>query len=264
MDWTGPRCLRAAITCLVAALLLGVAVAPARADQAALTPAKDSTLFGFDPDRSSGAGESLFAGYILLGTPRRALMQFDLSAIPAGASVSAVSLSVVVAQAAAAATSQTFSLYRLTADWGEGGSDSGFSGAGVQATPGDATWEYRFYGDPQAGIARTRWTTVGGDFVSAPSSQSGYDGSSTLTFASTATMVADVQGWLDDPASNHGWILLGENAVLQTALRMVSGNAVVDRPMLTIVYAPVPEPTRALLLLAGVALLGLAARRRSR
>ena len=32
-------------------------------------------------------------------------------------------------------------------------------------------------------------------------------------------MVADVQGWLDNPASNFGWLMLGDETAIVTAKR---------------------------------------------
>jgi len=38
-------------------------------------------------------------------------------------------------------------------------------------------------------------------------------------------MVGDVQGWLDDPGSNFGWLLKGDESVDQTAKRFVSKDS---------------------------------------
>ncbi len=35
-------------------------------------------------------------------------------------------------------------------------------------------------------------------------------------------MAADVQSWLDDPAANHGWVLIGNEMVTVTAKRFGS------------------------------------------
>jgi hypothetical protein len=51
-------------------------------------------------------------------------------------------------------------------------------------------------------------------------------------------MVADVQGWLDDPSSNFGWLLVGNEGENGTAKRFDSKeNPVAERsPSLTIEF----------------------------
>ena len=53
-------------------------------------------------------------------------------------------------------------------------------------------------------------------------------------------MVTDVQQWLDSPATNFGWIMLGNESAGQTAQRFGGKNAVAPEtpPQLTIQYDP--------------------------
>ena len=53
-------------------------------------------------------------------------------------------------------------------------------------------------------------------------------------------MVADVQAWLDDPLTDFGWLLRGNEGASQTARRFDSRQNSVEanRPVLTIVYTP--------------------------
>ena len=53
-----------------------------------------------------------------------------------------------------------------------------------------------------------------------------------------------MQGWLDAPASNWGWILVGNEDGTSTAVRFHSKEATTasNRPMLEITF--VPEPAR--------------------
>jgi len=63
------------------------------------------------------------------------------------------------------------------------------------------------------------------------------------TFTSTANLVGDVQGWLNNPASNFGWILMSESENSPTSIRrFASRDAVSGAPLLTINFTPVPEP----------------------
>ncbi len=61
-------------------------------------------------------------------------------------------------------------------------------------------------------LGTVSWTAAGatGDFTataSATTSVSGPD-NAPFTWPSTATMIADVQSWLDTPATNFGWALI--------------------------------------------------------
>ena len=49
-------------------------------------------------------------------------------------------------------------------------------------------------------------------------------------------LVADVQGWLDDPATNRGWIVIGVEGVRKTSKRLFSRehDDPAERPRLTI------------------------------
>ena len=56
-------------------------------------------------------------------------------------------------------------------------------------------------------------------------------------------MVADVQSWLDNPASNFGWLVLGDETASATAKRFDTRESA-SPPMLTIQYIPGPELCR--------------------
>lgn len=88
----------------------------------------------------------------------------------------------------------SFILNRVTSNWGEG---NGSDHAGSPGGPNQATWNNRFgSGSP--------WATAGGDFSSTVSASESISGFGPYTFGSTANLVADVQAWLDNPASNFG------------------------------------------------------------
>jgi hypothetical protein len=56
-------------------------------------------------------------------------------------------------------------------------------------------------------------------------------------------MVADVQQWLDQPASNFGWIIIGNESQSGTSKRFNSrefGGS--DAPGLEVVFTPAPPP----------------------
>src|SRR5919205_2968219 len=96
----------------------------------------DNTIYSENNNVSNGAGQNFFAGVTNRGAIRRALLRFDLSAIPAGAVVSSATLNLYVNRKAAA--SQGIRIHKLTKDWGEGTSDATANeGRGAAATTND-------------------------------------------------------------------------------------------------------------------------------
>ena len=196
-----------------------------------LTPAKDNTLYESDDgSASNGAGVHLFAGNTATRSPRRAVMAFDVAAqIPPGSQVTRVMLSVDVSRTVSGA--QTMTLHRLSANWGEGTSNAGISrdGGGAGSRPGDATWIHTFFPDQ-------RWITPGGDFDIAPDATT-QSVLGSITWESPA-MITRVQQWLDQPSTNFGWIVIGNEAASGTAKRFESREILptTARPALTIVF----------------------------
>jgi hypothetical protein len=107
------------------------------------------------------------------------------------------------------------SLHRVLETWGEGTADaSGGEGGGAPATPGDATWSHRFYD-------QSFWTTEGGTFYATPSATQSVGGIGVYVW-SAAGMTDDAQGWLDAPATNFGWILVGDESGVNSGKRFDS------------------------------------------
>ncbi|OGO38137.1 MAG: hypothetical protein A2W35_03715, partial [Chloroflexi bacterium RBG_16_57_11] len=199
-----------------------------------LPPNKDNTLYeDATGSTSNGAGSYFFAGQTAAGQIRRAVMAFDIAGnIPAGSTINSVMLTLNMSRTQAG--NQTVSLNRLTANWGEGTSNADANeGQGAPATIGDATWLHTFYNT-------SFWTTVGGDFSATASASAVVGGIGFYTWGSTSQMVADVQGWLNTPGSNFGWVLLGNEVASTTAKRFDSRNnaSAVNRPVLVINYTP--------------------------
>ena len=175
-----------------------------------LTPSKDNTLYSESGAVSNGMGQ-LYVGKRGGFVPgiRRAVLAFDLTGagIPAGATVTDVSLELAISKAGQAAEdTDTMSLFKLTQDWGEGTSSApGPGGRGTAATTNDATWQNTFF-------STQTWTSPGGDFVTTASATGTVPRSGTASWSS-AGMVADVQGWLTSPASSFGWIIRGDETI---------------------------------------------------
>src|SRR6185369_2213989 len=73
-----------------------------------------------------------------------------------------------------------------------------------------------------------------------PSATVPVGGPGAYTLDSTPELLADVRGWVSDPASNSGWLVHGNEAAAQTARRFVSRETTVPgaAPRLTITYTP--------------------------
>jgi len=192
----------------------------------------DNTLAEELPDNSSGTCDSIFAGTTDLDFARRALMWFDVGAqIPPGSTIDNVTLSMAVTRGSNHIDA-IFSLHRVTTPWGEGTNGCGVRGGGQgePAVTGSATWN-----DAEASV--TSWGSAGGDF-DATASGSTLINNTTPVWSSTAAMVGDVQDWLDNPAANHGWVLIGDEAAPITARRFDSREGG-SPPALVVDFTPV-------------------------
>lgn len=207
---------------------------PAHALTTNLVPMADTTLFQTSPDNNLGANVNMIAGTTAAGARNRALIKFNLSQLPAGATITSAMLTLNVVKAAAGPGS-TFALHRVLRDWGEGRGDGN---QGMPANDGEATWNNRFH--PVTG-----WTAAGAaagtDYATDSSASSPVDASGNYAFGSTVGLVADAQDWLNNSGSNLGWILISSGEVTaRTARRIGAREDPANTPTLTIGYT-VPE-----------------------
>ena len=219
------------LTATLAAAIGYICTTLASANIVNIMPSKDNTLYEYDPaegDHSNGAGFHFFAGENGMGELRRGVLAFDVAGtIPPGSTIIAVTLSMNMSMTQAGAV--TVELHKLLADWGEGTSHAPMGeGDGAPATPNDATWRHRFFDT-------VFWTTQGGDFSATVSASQSVGGIGQYTWSS-AQMVADVQSWLDNPASNFGWLVLGGETAIAMAKRFDSRESA-SPPMLTIEFS---------------------------
>lgn len=247
----------------LAALLVLTRAAHAQVVQ--ITPFKDNTLYEPDPgDRSNAVGPQVFAGRVggsggAVGL-RRGVLAFDVAgSVPAGSTVVSATLTIECSHAPVfdRNNTRTQRLRRASTDWGEGTSDAGINnGTGAAPTAGDATWNHTFY-------PGSSWSSAGGDFAGTVSTSVGVTGTGSYTFPSTAQIVADVQGMLDSPGSNFGWVLFGEEVVAGTSRAFDAREAPVYplyggiAPVLEVTYAAgVPSLTGSSLALLVVLAVG--------
>jgi hypothetical protein len=262
------------ILSLTFALALSVS-AVASAEIVSIGPSKDNTLIqATNPNAqlSNGLGD-IFTGRTNQDgqgaatiSIRRGLAQFDIAgSIPAGSTITGVTLT--MRDVMGLNGDPSVELHRVLADWGEGTSFQA-GGMGAAATQDDATWLYRFYNaaNPAASPA---WNSAGGDFsptVSAASIISDDLGGGQSFSWSGAGLIADVQSFLDNPSSNFGWLLFGDESRGQSAKRLNSSESFTPPnlpPILAITYV-VPEPSSLMLVLAAAGcVLGARFRRRA-
>jgi hypothetical protein len=263
------------IILLVAGVLCAVAfdATPARANVLTLSPSKDNTIFESNTSNSLGAGQAIFSGTNGQAFIRRGLIAFDVAnSIPAGSTINSAQLTLFLNNSPSGGpTNPTLRLYRLSNDWGEGiagNSSTGVNGIGqgFAAGDGDATWNARRFST----TTPTLWNSPGGDFSSIDSASLSIVGTTLNTpysWQSTPALVADVQGWLDAPATNFGWLLKNDVELNPFSVRgfwtreAARTNQSAFIPQLQITFTPIPEPTATVLLL-GTLLLPL--RRRPR
>lgn len=198
------------VTVLHLMLAGAVGVSRASAEVLILEPIKDNTIFSADDQRSNALG-SLFTGTSNTGNTRRCLVAFDVAgAVPPGALITSAALTLRLDKGTPGSGLQNQILHRLLKDWGEGASNSG-QGDGAPATTGDATWAYTFFPDET-------WGDPGGDFEVVETASRLVDVvEGPYVWGPTPEMIQDVQAWLDDPSSNFGWILRGNDVDLGTA-----------------------------------------------
>lgn len=224
------------------------------AETVAVAPSKDATLIQWsetspdpNPPLANALGD-LFAGRTnqdgqgpAMTSIRRALVYFDLAgAIPNGMRVTEATLTLRDVQGNNG--DATITVHRVLQDWGEGTSFYP-GGGGEAATDGDATWVHAIYDEVEP-AASAFWNTPGGDFAPIASAQTavtGDMGGGGLFEWTSPQLLADVRGWMAEPAGNFGWVLLGDESTGQSAKRFNS-REVTDPPavppMLTLEYEP--------------------------
>lgn len=157
----------------------------------------------------------------------RTLVYFDISPMPAGATIVSAKLVMTVFTAGADADTNTLNAYAATTSWLEG---TGSSCSGAVTNDG-ATWL------KSDGV--TAWT-AGGDFNPAPIATP-----VTKTFSDYSVVQINldpsvVQGWFDTPASNLGMMIKfnNESTGASNIVGFLSSNqtSLGEKPTLTVKY----------------------------
>lgn len=190
----------------------------------------DTTLFQKFPDNNLGRSDSLAVGTTADGNRARGLVRFDLvDALPAGAVLTRASVRVEVTKRPNGPAS-TFELRRMLKGWAEG-EKSGDTGSAAAA--GETTWNAQFQGSADWDTAGT---VEGTDFSGTVSAQVEMNLLGSYTFTSDS-LLSDVQGWLDDPSSNFGWLMRSQSEGLpRTARRIATRERSGQEPLLILEY----------------------------
>jgi hypothetical protein len=201
-----------------------------------LQASRDNTLVESPKgELSAGMSPTFFVGRTgqAAGSIRRGLIAFDISgAIPVGARITSVKLTLNMKLSAGGGRPAQVSLRRVLADWGEGKSNSA-GGRGAPASEGDATWIHTFF-------PKSLWAKPGGDYAAGESAAQAVADVGTYTWGTTPQMVADVQDWLDSPKTNFGWLLIGDETQGATAkvFQSLQSEDAEARPKLTVTFTP--------------------------
>ncbi len=181
---------------------------------------------------ANGSGQQLYAGNQNSGLKRRIAIKFDLSSIPAGAMIQSASLELYCNSNTGAAVN--VAAHRLLNSWTEGPSDpTGNEGSGATAVTGDVTWLHRTY-------TTVFWNAAGGDYHATASASASVNAQGVFHAWAGAGLIADLQQWVNNSATNHGWILLGDELTANNTKRFDSrqSGTVANRPRLQITYHP--------------------------
>jgi len=171
-------------------------------------------------------------------TPRRALIRFadifgnGVGQVPAGSIINSATLAITTGPAANSASTETFEAFRILTPWSEGGVTwNSFNSGGVAGTEYDGT-------------------AVGTFVPNGISTQFDID------------ITAAAQTWSANPATNEGILIVNSGTVQLAIFWSDDAGGAGDRPLLTIDYTAIPEPSS--LLLLGLGMTGLCALRRRR
>ncbi len=200
----------------------------------ALVSSADTYMSSYNTTYNYGA-QTYMRVTLSTSEPRGSLLQWDLSSIPADATVTGASLTVYVSTAASA----TYYLYNMRRAWVEGTGTGSASGDGATWITYDGTNSWGTNG--AANTSTDRYTV---NLWGAGSSTFSSTGSKTVDL--NANGLAVVQGWADGSLSNYGLTIQNYASSSTTYdLRISSNNntTTANRPRLNVTYCVESGPT---------------------
>ena len=200
--------------------LLGVLALNAPAVTISMQPSADATITDQFPTTPQGSDTNLQCGTTgpsAGSKSRRSLIKFDLSSVPSNAVVSSAALTLRVVKTPPTPTNGLYALRAVLAAWNEA----------------QATWMARSTGTPWV---NTNGGGIGPDFSESFSQTNFITGNGNYTWGSSAIMVQNVQGWVADPASNNGWVLISQLQGVNFSERTLDAREGATKPSLQIQY----------------------------
>lgn len=159
---------------------------------------------------------------------QRSLIKFDLSNIPAGSTVSSAAL-LLTCVGEFSSTDYAITAYPLSRSWSEG-----TAAVGTYVLNTNATWTHSNY--------PTTWGTPGADNTSSDRGPNSI-GTAIVTNCVNASVsipinTATIEGWINNPATNYGILLKGDETQNNTIKNFASSEhaTVSYHPQLSIVY----------------------------
>lgn len=195
--------------------------APGSSGSYSQNPLKDSWMDQRNPSRNNGGNASLICD----GETNRAgrpIIQFNLSAIPSGATVTNANLR-LVATAAQNNTAFNLSLHRITNNWDEGTQNN---------ANGISNWTQRLITGP------VLWTTAGGDFNATAEGTTSVSTTGTYNWTG-GTINTMIQNWVNGTNTNYGMLLKFATEGTGNEAKTFSSNnngTATNRPLLTFDY----------------------------
>lgn len=156
-------------------------------------------------------------------TAARPLLKFDLSAIPAGSTVTAATLSLyqeTTGSVGSSPANPVYNMHRVTRAWLEG------TGYG-NATGDGATWNKY--------DSVNLWTAAGGDFD--PVVAASTPAAATLGWK-TWDVTGLVGGWVNGSYANHGMLMDGVGAISTLGFASSDNGTAANRPKLVVTFLP--------------------------
>ncbi len=185
-----------------------------------LTATEDGNIYNnnaTDELKNYGSCNILYLNGPATRAKDRALIRYDLSSIPATATITSATVRLV--KIGGPASARNVSIHRLTNNWTEGT-------GGCGGTAGVANWQQRITGTP--------WTTAGGDFDATATATVSVAINGIYNFTATSL----VQGWVNSTFANHGILARFTTENLNSLINFASTEnvTVANRPQLLVSY----------------------------
>lgn len=189
----------------------------------------DTEISQYNPTINFALRSEFYAGRRSTGEYQRPLIKFDLSSVPATATILSATLT-LRCTSEDTTLDVTFTLRRSLVEWFEGNK------SGEVPTEDGSTWNYRNHNGSVA------WSGgagggAGGDYVISSEAVGSFTVTASNTYVS-CDVTSDVQAFIDGTWTNHGWWILPVSTGLGTRKEFASSSSATGdyRPKLVVEY----------------------------